>query len=235
MSSPLTKFAKFLAEKVYKYFGNNSGNMLLATSIIGILTSCLAQTGAIILNKKYTDSQKMFMAPQELTEGCISILSIFFLTKPIQKLANNCLKSGKVLTKDMVEYLKKNELIEKRGKTDFDFKKSVNDIIHKIEASDEFIKSSSVERQKLIQGNKNIIQDFDIMSDSASAFATTFAGITASAFISPILRNHVASNFQKASLNYFNSNEKKDNAITNINFKSNNTIRAYTKSYYNKI
>lgn len=236
MANPLTKFVKYLAEKIYKHFGDSSGNMLLATSIIGVLTSCLAQTGAIILNKKYTDSQKMFMAPQELTEGCITILSMFVVTKPIQKFTAKCLKSGKILSKDMVAYLKKNKLAAKRGEVGFDFRKSVNDVIHKIELSDKFIKSTSSEQEKLLREHVKILQDFDIISDSASAIATTFAGVTASAFISPLLRNQAASKFQKASLKYLNSEpEENNNLAKNVNFKSNSINRIYANSRYDRI
>ena len=92
MKKSFKNFAKNIAETVYKVFGNDSGQMLLMTSIIGSLASCLAQTGAIILNKKYTDSQKAFMVPQELTEGFVTIASIFLITKPIQAFAKKVLK-----------------------------------------------------------------------------------------------------------------------------------------------
>ena len=76
----LEKFAKYIAEKIYKHFGDSSGGMILATSITGTLLSSLAQTGAILFNDKYTTSQKTFMAPQELTEGLINVLSMFLIT-----------------------------------------------------------------------------------------------------------------------------------------------------------
>lgn len=234
MKKPLTKFAKFMSEKIYKHFGENSGNMLLATSIIGILTSCIAQTGAICLNKKYTSSQKMFMIPQELTEGCIAALSIFFITKPIQKFANKCFNSGKILSKDMVEYLKKNNLSEKRGDANFDFKTSVLDIIHKIESSDKFIKSSKTQQTEFLAEHRQILNEFDTMADAASAYAATFAGITASAFVSPLLRNHVASKFQNAGLKYIEESSPKTEEIKqSTTFKSRYTYPTY--SHYNRI
>lgn len=226
MKNPLTRFAKFVAEKVYKYFGKDSGNMLLATSMIGIFTSCLAQTGAILLNKKYTDSQKMFMAPQELTEGCITVLSMFLVTKPIQKFSSKCFKSGKLLSKEMVEYLRKNELLAKRGEASFDFVKSVDGVIKKVKESDTFIKSGSLEKEKLLEEHLNILQEFNAMSDAASAIATTFAGVTSTALISPLLRNHVASRFQKASLEYLES--ESENSKPNVNFNAHRTINHYS-------
>ena len=201
MNSGISGIIKKLAEKIYQIFGESSGKMLLLTSIFGILASSIAQTGAILFNKKYTDSQKAFMVPQEMTEGLITVLSIFFITKPIQKFANKCFKSGKILSSEMVDYLKKNDLIEKRGKADFDFSKSVKNIIENIEKSDAFIKATSKQKESLLESHTKILQDYEIMLDATSAVATTFAAMTSSAIVSPLLRNHVASRFQAASLN----------------------------------
>lgn len=224
MKNKMTDFIKGIAEAVYKYFGGSSGKMLLATSIIGILASSLAQTGAILVNKKYTDSQKAFMAPQEITEGLVTVLSIFFITKPIQKFADKCFKSGKILSSEMVDYLKKNQLIEKRGKADFDFSKSVKNIIQNIEKSDEFIKSSSAKKEALLEEHSKILQDFEIMSDATSAIATTFAAMTSSAVVSPILRNNVASKFQAASLNYMQKNTENERIL---NYNNQNKLIKY--------
>ena len=215
MNSKISGIFKNIADVIYKYFGESSGKMLLATSIIGIMASTLAQTGAIICNKKYTDSQKAFMIPQELTEGCVTILSIFFITKPIQKFASKCFKSGKILSTEMVDYMKKNQLIEKRGKADFDFSKSVKGIIQKIEESDAFIRATSLEKESMLSNHKKVLQDYDIMLDATSAIATTAAAMTSSAIVSPLLRNHVASRFQAASLKYMHSNDDKEQVINN--------------------
>ena len=101
----------------------------------------------------------------------------------------------------MVDYLKKNQLIEKRGKADFDFSKSVKNIMQKIEASDAFVKSSAEQKEKMLESHTKILQDYEIMLDATSAIATTFAAMTSSAIVSPLLRNHVASKFQAASMN----------------------------------
>ena len=72
----------------------------------------------------------------------------------------------------------------------------------------------------MLAEHKKVLHEFDIMSDAASAYATTFAGITASAFVTPFLRNHVASRFQNASLKYMETSTNIDTANQNINFKS---------------
>lgn len=216
----LNKFAKNFAEKVYKYFGSDSGNMLLMTSIIGTFASCLAQTGAIIFNKKYTDSQKTFMAPQELTEGCVTILSIFLITKPIQALAKKSVRTGKIITKDMANYLEKNNLADKRGKSNFNFSNFVNEKIKKIKSSDIYVKSTEQEKINLLSEHKKILENFDIFLDSTSAIASTIGGATSLAIVSPLLRNYTASKFQKASLKYF-----EEKALTEAEKPNNKTIK----------
>ena len=143
MPKPLEKFAKYIAEKIYKHFGDSSGGMILATSITGTLLSSLAQTGAILFNDKYTTSQKTFMAPQELTEGLINVLSMFLITKPIQRGASKMVKTGKILSKDLGKYLQETKLDKKRGDINFDIGKAIRNNIKSLEAKDSFFLSAS--------------------------------------------------------------------------------------------
>jgi len=53
MKNFLIKNIKSIIEFVYKHMEQGSGHMILLTSMTGILLSCLAQSGAILLNKKY--------------------------------------------------------------------------------------------------------------------------------------------------------------------------------------
>lgn len=227
----MKKFAKNLAEKVYKYFGENSGNMLLITSIIGIGMSSLAQTGAIILNKQYTTSQKAFMIPQELVEGMITVFSIFMITKPLQNLTKKYVNSGKLLTKELAEYMNKNNLMSKRGNPDFDFTKSVKEIISKIETSDKFIKSGQLEKESMLAEHKQALNRFEITSDAASAIAATTGGVLSTALIAPVLRNQAASSYQSININLLNNVAEKKKQAANPTFKS----RFFSPNYGLKI
>ncbi len=215
MANFFQKAGKYIAEKVFKNIESGSGNMILITSMTGIAFSCIAQTFAIFINKKYSVSQKAFMVPQELTEGVISIASMFAISKPCQKAASKIMKSGKIFTKDMATYMKKYDLIGKRGEYDFDFQKSVKSIISKIENSDEFIKSNACKQEEFLAEHHNIIKEFNAVSDATSAFATTAGSIMSTALISPLLRNYVASYYQQVNLNYYNKlpQERKNSFI----------------------
>lgn len=202
MTNHIKNAAKYLSEKVYKTFSKNSGDMLLATSIIGITASSLAQMGVIFFNDKYTDSHKSFMISQEATEALLSVVSIFLVTKPIQKITLKALQSGKILSKDLIAYMEKNQLISKRGKTDFNIKSNIKKIINDIEKSDRFIKSSSAERITLLSEHKKAIQDYNIIADSSMAIATTGAVALSTALIIPLGRNRVASYCQKKHMQY---------------------------------
>lgn len=207
MPKSLEKFAKYIAEKIYKHFGDSSGGMILATSITGTLLSSLAQTGAILFNDKYTTSQKTFMAPQELTEGLINVLSMFLITKPLQKGANKMVKTGKILSKDLGKYLQENKLAKKRGDFDFDIGKAINNNIKTIETNNRFL--PSVIKAKKIEKHKEALQNFEIFSDSVSAYATTGGAILSTAFIAPVLRNTAAANYQRASIDALQNHREK--------------------------
>lgn len=220
MKSSLAKIIKSVTTFIYKRFeGNGSGNMIFLTSIIGFSLSALAQTGAIIANKKYTSSEKAFMVPQEIAEGIINIFSMFVITKPLQKFAKQYSKTGKLLTKEMKEYMQKNNLFSKRGDVDFDFGKSVRSIISEIEKSDKFIKSSVEGKNRLLSNHKAILQKHENMSDSLSAVITTAGGVLSTTFIAPVLRNAAAANYQRVNLNAIES-KKEEKLITQPAYKS---------------
>ena len=207
MPKPLEKFAKYIAEKIYKHFGDSSGGMILATSITGTLLSSLAQTGAILFNDKYTTSQKTFMAPQELTEGLINVLSMFLITKPIQRGASKMVKTGKILSKDLGKYLQETKLDKKRGDTNFDIGKAIRNNIKSLEAKDSFFLSAS--KAQNLEKHREALHNFEIFSDSVSAYATTGGAILSTAFIAPVLRNSAAANYQKASIDALQNNRER--------------------------
>ncbi|MBE7703491.1 MAG: hypothetical protein E7Z89_05505 [Cyanobacteria bacterium SIG28] len=207
MPKPLEKFAKYIAEKIYKHFGDSSGGMILATSITGTLLSSLAQTGAILFNDKYTTSQKTFMAPQELTEGLINVLSMFLITKPIQRGASKMVKTGKILSKDLGKYLQETKLDKKRGDINFDIGKAIRNNIKSLESNDSFFSSAS--KAQNLEKHREALHNFEIFSDSVSAYATTGGAILSTAFIAPVLRNSAAANYQKASIDALQNNRER--------------------------
>lgn len=203
------KFANNCAEKVYKWLGQSSGKMLLATSMIGISMSSFIQAIAIFVNDKYTVSQKAFMVPQELGDAILSMACIFAVTKPSQKLMAKLVKTGKVLPKNLIEYMKENKIIEKRGNINFDFSKEIEQIVRNIEKSDKFIRSSESERISLTNPHKKALEDFATFEDSSSAIATTAAGIVSTCCVVPLLRNNIASRYQKKNIDIINNKHVK--------------------------
>ena len=200
MSPSFEKFVKRISEGIYKQFGKNSGTMLLATSILGTTASALAQAGVIFFNKKYTTSQKAFMIPQEIIECGLSAASLFFITKPVQKATLKTLQSGKILSKDLVTYLEKNNLLSKRGHSDFNLENDIKNIINYVKKSDKFIKASAEEQIRFLIEHKKALNDYNSIVDSTMAFSTTAAAAFSTAVVIPVVRNKFASFYQKKNL-----------------------------------
>ncbi len=203
MSEFFTKIAKLAAEKIYSTFGKSSGGMLLATSILGLTFSAGAQILGICVNKKYTASQKAFMIPQELGELFVSSMAIFAITKPTQKLAAKLAKTGKIMSKEVVSYLKENNLADKRGHFDFDFEKEVSKIIQQIENSDKFIKSNAIDRVSMLAPHKSALEKHEITSDATSAIATTVASLATVGCVVPVIRNRFAAYYQQQNMDIY--------------------------------
>ena len=212
------KAAKYYAEGVYKQFGKSSGKMLLATSAIGIALSTLAQAGAVLFNDKYSVSQKAFMIPQELTEGVVSIASLFIITTPLQFFAKKYSTTGKILSKDLKNYMKKNNLLEKRGEPDFSLKDHLESAVKNIKTTDTFIKAQPQEKEALITEYQNLLNNYNSIEDATSAIVTAAGSILSTAVILPFLRNYSASYYQKINMRAYNMHQaRKQNEKTPYN------------------
>lgn len=187
---------KNISDWVYKKFCSDSGNMLVATSIIGTSLSSAAQAAVVFLNDKYTVAQKAFMIPQELVECLVSAVSIFVITKPLQNLGRRAVSSGKILPKNLIKYADKYKLTNLRGKKDFDFGKSIKGLIEKTE--------KNANKDMFIKEHKDALQSYNNTFDAMSAISAT-AGTALSVSIAvPTIRNSVAAYFQKQNMIVYN-------------------------------
>lgn len=187
---------KTISGWVYKNFCSDSGNMLVATSIIGTTLSSAAQAAVVFLNDKYTVSQKAFMIPQELVECMVSAVSIFLITKPLQNLGRKAVSSGKILPKNLIKYAEKYKLSNLRGKEEFDFGKSIKGLIEKAE--------KTANNDVFVKEHKDALQSYNNTFDAMSAISAT-AGTALSVSIAvPTIRNSVAAYFQKQNLMAYN-------------------------------
>ena len=208
MKKIFEKGIKNIVEIIHKHLGKDSGNMIIATGIAGILLSTFAQTLAISFNKKYSLSQKSFMIPQELTDGIASAIALFIISKPIRALGVKFASTGKVLTKEMKTYMEKNNLLKERGNINFDFSKSVNNIMEKIKSSEEYIKSPT--KDVFLKEHNDILNQYEIIKDSTSAITTTAGSIISTALITPLIRNYTASYYQPINIDRYNKLPQKD-------------------------
>ena len=186
---------------IYKHFEKGSGAMILITSLTGMGLSTIAQTCAVIFNKKYTDKQKAFMIPQELTEGLINIFSMLLITKPAQRFVRKLVKTGKVATKKTLEYMSENGLEEKRGAKNFDISKYIQERLAKISKSEEFIKNSEKGKDALLARHLDVLNGYNVYADSISAITTTAGSALSIALLAPLIRNTVAAKYQKINMN----------------------------------
>ena len=202
MTNKFSNIAKKVSEKIYTIFGKSSGNMLLATSILGFTLSSGAQIAAILTNKEYTVSQKAFMVPQEVGELLMATLAIFIITKPIQKLASKMVKTGKISSSELIKYMEDNKILANRGKMGFDFEAEVKNIIKKIKSSDEYINSQN--KSSLLDVHNQALGKYEACADSVSAIATTTAGVITTGVVVPMVRNRFGAYYQKQNMYFYN-------------------------------
>ena len=72
-------FSKFKTT-LYKNYGENPGNMLVHTGVLGWILSSLAQVSAVVFNDQIPKEQKSFLIPQEIADAAVNIISFYVIT-----------------------------------------------------------------------------------------------------------------------------------------------------------
>ena len=165
-----------------KHYGENPGKMLVHTGTLGWILSSLAQMGAVFFNDKISPEQKSFLIPQEAADAAINILSFYLLTNSMKSLGAKLVSNGKLRSSSISEFLKKNNLMSKVGKLDFDISKNENFA----EIGDSY---------------KSFKNGVDIVT-------STVGSIISCNIVTPILRNNYAAMRQKHTLAKMEENRK---------------------------
>ncbi|MCQ2744025.1 MAG: hypothetical protein MJ230_04420 [bacterium] len=169
-----------------KTFSKDTSKMLIITGVAGWALSSLAQIGAILVNPKIKDEQKMFLLPQEFSDAIMNIGAFFLVTQVTKKTVSKLFSTGKFTTKSVRKFLNehKNVYGDKVGKLDFNIEEALK-----------------YETKGLLKSHQN-------MANLGTTIATVGASILASNVITPILRNKMASSIQKTYLSETNEPKK---------------------------
>lgn len=182
----MVKPSLFLKAKDYiaGRYGDDIGKMLVHTGVIGWILSSAAQVAAIVINDKIPKEQKMFLIPQEIADAGVNIASFYLITQSFKSVASKLLTTGKWAPKVVKDFLSKNKLADKIGKTDFNLFKDVKmppDVLDKA-------------------------TDF---RDGVDVVATTAGSILSCNIVTPLLRNEIAAHRQKTLIGKMNGTDKK--------------------------
>lgn len=200
-------FKNIILEK----YGEQPGKMLVHTGVLGWILSSLAQVGAVVFNDKISPEQKVFLIPQEIADAAVNILSFYVITNSVKAVASKLVKTGKLTTPDIRNYLKKTGIkIPKKssdvspiGKWDFDITKLAN--------FDE------------------IADKFKPFKNGVDVAASMVGSIISCNLVTPILRNEYASRRQKEMLTKMHGNQ-----VKNLEFPKGISMSEYQRRAYAK-
>lgn len=163
-------FSKFKTA-LYKNYGENPGSMLVHTGVLGWILSSLAQVSAVVFNDKISKEQKSFLIPQEIADAAVNIASFYIITSSLKRLASKLVSTGKLTTKPIKEFLKRNNLQDKIGDVNFNIE--------------------SLENFKTIKG------EYKPFKNGVDVIASTIGSIISCNLVTPVFRNQYASHKQK--------------------------------------
>lgn len=189
-----TPFLKKTANFVYDKFSKNVGSFLLWAGIASWTLSCVNQTVAILINDKIPTKQKKFMIPQEISDGIINTLLFAFFTRSFTKIGEKLVQSGRLATKGLRE-IYKTKLHE--GKTVESL------IIAEMEGASKGKKALNISElpvmnDKTITGFEKKHNDKYLNFAAGVSFVfSTVGSIISCDFVTPFVRNKIASQRQK--------------------------------------
>lgn len=177
-----TPFNKKIANYVYKEFAGKPGKFLTYVGIIGWIASSVSQTVAIITNDKIPEAQKKFLIPQELSDAAVNIISFAIITSSFTKFGEGLVKSGKLASKELRHSLKNLNLDSKVCTKGFDISNLPQ--VKELDPAydDKFAKS------------------YFKIADGVSFISSTLGSVISCNLVTPFLRNKIAANRQKNSL-----------------------------------
>jgi len=159
-------------DKIIKFAQTEDmGHVLNVTGTLGWALSCMAYTGAILFNKGIPSDQKKFLVPQELADGVINVSLFWLITSKFNKIGQKLVNEGKVLPNALKE-----RVLEIRAKHGKDLP---------LETFEKHLKES---------GHIGKFREFQ---RSFPALISITGSVIAANIVTPIVRNFVASKFQK--------------------------------------
>lgn len=185
-----TPFVKKVANFAYENFTKHPGEFLLISGMISWAASCVNQIVAIALNKKIPKEQKYFLVPQEITDGIVNVTLFALFTRSFTRVGERLVETGRLLPKNVRTKLKafNNEL----GKPDFDIEKKV----------------PVLEETNSSGFNKTDFHKYKDFHKGIGFIFSTIGAIISCDFVTPFVRNKIASARQKAALEKDKSNQQ---------------------------
>jgi len=166
----------------------NRTDFLKNVNTAGWVLSCLAQVFAIAINDKIPKKEKKFLVPQEILDGIINVTLFWVCTSKATDYGKNLVVKGKILPQSFKSLLEAKKLN-----------------VHEI--SEKFINGLGLTSKE----TSKLIKDFTNTREGVGIVASLVGSIAAANIITPIVRNKLASLYQKRQIR--KENISKDNQV----------------------
>jgi len=165
--------------KAYDTYGKDPAKMLLHTGAVGWILASAAYITGVMVNDEISKKEKKFLIPQEIADAAINILSFYTITLGATKIANKLVTTGKLITKPVANFVKKN----------------VETITAKVKLGD-----FTTDLDDVVRNDAEIKKSYYDFKNGVKVIASTLGAVLSSNFITPYLRNHIGASVQKRSL-----------------------------------
>ena len=191
---------------LYKNYGENPGKMLVHTGVLGWVLSSLAQVSAIVFNDKISPEQKSFLIPQEIADAGVNILSFYVITSSFKNIASKLVKTGKLTTKPIKDFLSKYGLNSPKyiGKRKFNIENIAN--------------------------FQEIKSEYRPFKNGVDVVASTVGSVISCNLVTPVLRNEYAAKKQKQAIARMKAAENRVASPKGISIADYQKLSAYKYS-----
>lgn len=185
--------------------------MLLYTATIGWVLSAISQVAAIAINDKISKKEKRFLIPQETADAALNIISFFAVTLVLQNLTKSFVSKGKILTPKIQEGCKKFgiRMVKNADGDAANIGKDISAKLNEYQSVLDIHKAENIisdnakiqDINKKIEGLTHLKEEvYNPFEGGLKMAGNILGGIISSNIITPALRNPIAANKQRASI-----------------------------------
>lgn len=222
-------FVTKLCDYMYQNYSKDGGKLLVHMGAAGWILSSIAQISMLTFDKKIDKKQKKFLIPQEGADALVNFGMYYSICELIKRGGDKLVEKGLLLTDEVARAITELKpthmpaLALKEWKTLFtpaELKTKLTQLLATPDKLDIAKGLSAVDKTKFDALAKDALEQLETHKNNVGIVAAITASVLACNVVTPIVRNYLASKYQKYALKKEAVEIRKMQITNNITMKN---------------